>query len=201
LAERAVDAELAPHRESGALVELMEQPGVQVHLEPHAMVRFHLRVPETTENAWIGVREAGASLAVSGKTVCGTGKQERTTVRQVATPMRSPWFDGDVGEMEGARIAVVNTSDSVAFVAGCYSGGVMVSNPNLPGGAALRPLCSSEFREQIPPFSARQFPVVRDGNTHFSLRTAGSGIALQMLRLLDAGTQLYQVDSSITFGQ
>lgn len=113
----------------------------------------------------------------------------------------NPWFEGEVGEMAGARLAVVNTSDVSAVVTGCYSGGTLVSNPNVPSGAGLRPLCTRQFLEQLPPFSARQYPVVRDGNSHFSLHASGRGIALQMLRLLDAGTQLFQVDSSISFGK
>jgi hypothetical protein len=121
-------------------------------------------------------------------------------LREVAHPSSNPWFEGDVSLLPGAQLAVVNTSESTAVVTGCYSGGAFVANPNVPGGAALRPLCSHQFREQIPPFSARQFPVQLGSNSHFSLHTAGRGIALQMLRLLDAGTQLYQVDSSITFG-
>lgn len=202
LGERTVNAQVEPHRESGSLVALVEQPGWSVHLTPGATQKFTLDLPEATENAWALVREFGTtSLAVSGETVCAAGGQAHSAVREVAYASTSPWFEGDVGELPGARLVVVNTSDISAIVTGCYSGGTLVSNPNVPGGAALRPVCTHSFREQIPPFTARQFEVVRGGNSHFSLHASGRGIALQMLRLLDAGTQLFQVDSSISFGK
>jgi hypothetical protein len=52
---------------------------------------------------------------------------------------------------------------------------------------------------QIAPFAARQFPVERDGNSHFSLRTEGPSIVLQALRPINIGVHVYTVDSSITF--
>jgi hypothetical protein len=206
LGERAVDARVEPHRESGSLVALVEQPGLDVHLSVGEQKVFRLQLPEATENAWAEVHEfvpnRGLSpvLAVTGQTTCLVGEQVRSAVREVAQVLRNPWFDGDFGEMAGARITVVNTSGTVAIVSGCYSGGTLIANPNVPGGATLKPLCSYRFREQIPPFSARSFATVRDGSSHFSLHAAGTGIALQLSRLLDAGTHLYRVDSSINFG-
>jgi hypothetical protein len=205
LGDRPVDARLEPHRESGALVELAEQTGMALQLVPGAQKSFTLKIPEATESAWLLVREIVPNgqapvLAIEGKTGCTAENQLHTAMREVTHASVNPWFDGDVGEMQGARLAVVNTSGAPAIVTGCYSGGTLIANPNVPGGAALVPLCSHEFRQQIPPYSARQYPVEREGNSHFSLHASGRGIALQLLRLLDAGTQLYQVDSSISFG-
>jgi hypothetical protein len=53
---------------------------------------------------------------------------------------------------------------------------------------------------QIPPFSARQFPVERERSSHFSLRTRGTGIVLQMLKPQGVHVKIYAVDSSIHFG-
>jgi hypothetical protein len=206
LGDRFVGGVVEPHRESGALVPLSEQPGMTFHLAPGEKKNLTLRIPEITDRAWVAVREfvpdpqLSSVVSVSGTTSCVSNNQLRSALREVAHPSSNPWFEGDVSLLPGAQLAVVNTSESTAVVTGCYSGGAFVANPNVPGGAALRPLCSHQFREQIPPFGARQFPVQLGSNSHFSLHTAGRGIALQMLRLLDAGTQLYQVDSSITFG-
>jgi hypothetical protein len=200
LGDRAVDGRVEPHRESGSLVGLAEQTGLSIHLDPGEEKKFSLKLPEATESAWIAVRETvpdrlSPALAVTGQTDCVAGERVRSAVREVAHAGKDPWFEGDVGEMPGARLVVVNTSETYAVVTGCYSGGTLVSR-----GTVLTPLCTHQFREQVAPFSARQFPVARDGSSHFSLHANGRGIALQMLRLLDAGTQLFQVDSSIRFG-
>jgi hypothetical protein len=196
-----------PHRESGSLAALLGQPGLAIRLAPGEVRKLKLHLPEATENAWAAVREtvpdSGLTpvLAVTGQTDCVAGDHIYSAVREVAHAAANPWFDSDVGEMTDARLVVVNTSAGFAVVSGCYSGGTLVSNPNVPGGAALIPLCTHRFREQVGPFSARQFPVTRDGSSHFSLHASGGGVALQMLRLLDAGTQLFQVDTSISFGK
>jgi hypothetical protein len=207
LGDRAVDAQVEPHRESGSLAALSGQAGLVIRLEAGEQKKVKLNLPEVTENAWAAVREMVPNrqlapvLAITGQTDCVAGDRVSSAVRVVAHPSTNPWFEGDVGEMSGARLVVVNATEGVAVVTGCYSGGTLVSNPNVPGGAALTPLCTYRFREQVGPFSARQFPVMHEGSSHFSLHTRGKGIALQMLRLLDAGTQLFQVDSSISFGK
>jgi hypothetical protein len=67
-------------------------------------------------------------------------------------------------------------------------------------GGELTPVCTSSSTVQVPPFSARQFPVARDGSTHFSLRTRGPAIVLQMLKPQGTKVKTYAVDSSIKFG-
>jgi hypothetical protein len=53
----------------------------------------------------------------------------------------------------------------------------------------------------IPPFGSRQFPVTRDGNSHFALSARGEAIVMQMLRPAETSVQVYRVDSTITFGK
>jgi hypothetical protein len=207
LGERAIDAQVEPHRESGSLVALVEQTGLNLHLTPGEERKLTLKLPEMAESAWVAVREMvpdrdlSPVLSVTGQTACIAGERVYSAVREVAHATANPWFEGDVADMPGARLAVVNTSETYAVVTGCYSGGTLISNPNVPGRGTLTPLCTYRFREQLAPFSARQFPVAREGSSHFSLHASGPGIALQMLKLLDAGTQLFAVDSSISFGK
>jgi hypothetical protein len=61
-------------------------------------------------------------------------------------------------------------------------------------------VCSDAFDVQIPPFGAREFPVSRDGSTHFSLKTQGTALVIEMLRPLGASIKMYTVDSTIHFG-
>jgi septum formation inhibitor MinC len=42
--------------------------------------------------------------------------------------------------------------------------------------------------------------VERDASTHFSIKTQGEAIVLQMLRPVESGVKVYKVDSTITFG-
>jgi hypothetical protein len=53
---------------------------------------------------------------------------------------------------------------------------------------------------QIPPFGARELPVTRDGSPHFSLKTQGAAIVLEMLRPVEVDVKIYWVDSTIRFG-
>jgi len=42
--------------------------------------------------------------------------------------------------------------------------------------------------------------VEHEGNSHFSMKTEGDAIVLQMLRPLETGVKIYSVDSTIKFG-
>ena len=73
---------------------------------------------------------------------------------------------------------------------------------SVPGrGAELQPVCLTAFEVQIPPFGSREFPVDRDGSAHFSLKTVGEAIVLEMLRPVEANVRVYAVDSTIRFGE
>jgi hypothetical protein len=95
---------------------------------------------------------------------------------------------------------VVNTSAQPATASLCYSAAVFYSVPDGRRGGELTPVCTAYFAVQIPPFSARQFPVERDGSSHFSLWTRGAAMVLQMLKPQGVRVKVYAVDSSIHFG-
>jgi hypothetical protein len=108
----------------------------------------------------------------------------------------------DASHRDDGVIALINTSESPAQVSGCYSYGVLYSVPDENHPAPrLKPVCSETIREMIPPFGSAQFPVARDGNSHFSLNALGDAIVLQMLRPAKSSVKVYQVDSTITFGK
>lgn len=141
-------------------------------------------------------------LAVSGTTECVAADELHTTVREVAAPVRDPWFSGNVSHGDDGIIALINTSERPAWVRGCYSYGVLYSVPHGDHPEAeLTPLCSETIQELVTPFGSRQFPVDRGGNSHFSLTTRGDAIVLQMLRPAKTSVKVYQVDSTITFGK
>ena len=213
LGNREVAAEVEAHKSTGALAPLVGRSGIQVHLSAGEHAEYKLLLPEESTGAWVRVRETiptpqlSPVLAVSGVTECLGGDQLRTTVRDVASPVRNPWFSADVISSEASHpddgiVALINTSESPAQVLGCYSFGVLYSVPHDKHPApALKPVCSETIREQVPPFGSAQFPVARDGNSHFSLTTQGDAIVLQMLRPAKSSVKVYQVDSTITFGK
>ncbi len=206
LGDREVTVEIESHRASGGLVPLVGHSQLIVQLKPGDHESYKLEIPEETGRAWVKIRERVPSperspvLAISGMAECVEGNQLRDTPREVAYPTRNPWFSGDIEEMHGNVISLVNTSETPAKASLCYSAGNLyfVPNPDRPA-SELTPLCSSAFEVQIPPFAARQFPVEHDGNSHFSMKTQGDAIVLQMLRPLETGVKVYSVDSTIKF--
>ncbi len=205
LSRRIVQVEVEGHRGSGALAPLTGQAGMNVELPPLERAVFKLEVEGETGTGWVKVREsvpsgASAVVEVQGFTECVAGDQLRSAVRDVAFPVPSPWFSGDVADLEGSEISLVNTSESAITATGCYSSGSLVSNPGGNWSAGLVPVCSDSFHVQIPPFGTRRFPVKRESSSHFSMKTQGRAIVLQMLRPVDAAIRLYKVDSTIQFG-
>ncbi len=206
LGDRAVIVEVEAHRASGALVALVGHPGVIVSLNPGQRVSYRLEIQEETGDAWVKIREQVPSarlwpvVAVAGTTECVVDNQLRTTAREVAYPTRNPWFSGDVSEIPGNIISLVNSSERAVKASLCYSAGNLYSVPGRTAAAQqLTPICSDLIEVQIPPFGARQFPVVRGDNSSFSLKTDGNSIVLQMLKPLATGVKVYTVDSSIKF--
>jgi len=140
-------------------------------------------------------------VAVSGEAECVIGDQLRTAGREVVYPTQSPWFSGDVTDLPGGLLSLINTSERAVKASACYSSGGLYSTPTGTRAAAeLMPICTTAFEVQIPPFGAREFPVARDGSSHFSLKTQGAAIVLEMLRPVDASVKMYKVDSTIEFG-
>lgn len=207
LGGRPVIIDIEAHRASGALVPLVGHAQIMARLNPGERASYRLEIQEETGEAWVMVRERVPTprlwpvLAVTGATECVAANQLRTTSRQIAYPTRNPWFSGDVADMGGNMISLVNTSERAARASLCYSAGNLYSYPSEPQPAPqLTPICSTAFDVQIPPFGARQFPVERDGNSYFSLKTEGDEIVLQMLRPLESGVKIYSVDSTVKFG-
>jgi hypothetical protein len=129
-------------------------------------------------------------------TECVVQNDLRTSAREVAFALRNPSFSSNLGELHGRLVSMVNTSERAAEVWLCYSEGNLYS----VSGHPLSEICSNAFDVQVPPFGARSFPVERDGATHFSIKTRGDGIILQMLKPVAAGVKTYAVDSSTKFG-
>jgi len=207
LGDREVIVELQPHRASGGLVALSGHGESIMRLKAGERADYRLEIPEENGRAWVKIRERIPSsqlssvIAVSGRAECAEDNQLRSTPREVAYPTRNPWFTGDIEEMHGNLISLVNTSEIAAKASLCYSAGNLYS---LPGDSRakteLSPICSAAYDVQIPPFASRQFPVEHEGNSHFSMRTEGPAIVLQMLRPLATGVKVYSVDSTIKFG-
>jgi hypothetical protein len=202
LAETPVDVELEGHRSSGAVVPLAGRAGRVIHLLPGERGSYQLLIPEEDSGAWVQVRERGApAVAVSGITECREGNQLRTAARQVAYPTRNPWFAGDIAELHGSVISLINVSAGAVRAALCYSSGNLFSVPGeTQASRELRPVCSAAFEVQVPPFGTRDFPVEREGSSYFSVKTWGDSIVLQMLRPANESVRLYTVDSTIKFG-
>jgi len=207
LGNREVAAEVEAHKSSGALVALLGHGGIQVRLRAGGRAEYRLDLRKETSGAWVRVREIVPSpqlspvLAVSGATECLGGEELDTTVREVAWPVRNPWFNGDVSEGDDGVVALINVSERQARVQGCYSSGVLYSVPGGGQPGELTPLCSATIDEMVPPFGTRQFPVVRGGNSHFALVARGDAIVIQMLRPAGSAVRVFRVDSTITFGE
>src|ERR1039457_5587203 len=115
LADTPVDVELAGHRSSGALVPLAGRAGRGIHLAPGGRGSYQLQIQEEENGAWVQGRERAAAraapvVAVSGTTECRQGNQLRTAARRVAYATRDPWFAGDVSDLRGSVIALINVS-------------------------------------------------------------------------------------------
>lgn len=205
LGDRVAAVEVEGHRGSGALVALAGLPGTTLRLAPHQRSTYKLEISEETGSAWAKVRERGPpgsapAVAVSASIECIDDDRMRTVRRDVAFPQISPWFDSDASGFAGGVVSLINASASSALARVCYSAGNLYSVPGRgqrPG--ELTPICSVAFDVQIPPFGEREFPVEREGSHHFSLRTFGRAIILEMLRPLDAHIRIYRVDSTIRF--
>jgi hypothetical protein len=206
LSDRPVIVDVEPHRASGALVAIAGHPEITIRLTPRERSSYKLEIEEETESAWVKVRERVPSpglspvVAVSGATECVVGDQLRSVGREVVYPTQSPWFSGDVTDLPGGLLSLINTSERAVRASACYSSGGLFSAPTAARAAELTPICTTAFEVQIPPFGAREFPVARDGSSHFSLKTQGAAIVLEMLRPVELSVRMYKVDSSIQFG-
>ena len=207
LGGREVTADIEAHKSSGALVPLLGLAGIRAHLRAGERAEYRLDLRKETSGAWVRVREIVPSpqlspvLAVSGVTECLGSEELDTTAREVAWPVRSPWFNSDVSEADDGVLALINVSERQARVRACYSSGVLYSVPGASQPGELTPLCSGTIDEMLPPFGTRQYPVVRGGSSHFALSARGDAIVIQMLRPAGTSVRVFRVDSTITFGE
>jgi len=207
LGDRVVTVEIEAHRAGGGLTGLTGLNEMVLHLNPGERVSHRLEVSDESGVGWLKVRERIPSpklspvIAVSGLSECTVADQLRSTPRELSYPTRNPWFSGDVEEMKGNLISLVNASERAAQASLCYSEGNLYSVPTAAHPTPeLTLVCSKSFDVLIPPYASRQFPVERDGSTHFGIKTMGDAIVLQMLRPLATGVKVYSVDSSVKFG-
>src|SRR5581483_10358687 len=207
LSDRIVTVEIEAHRTGGGLVGLAGMSEMVLRLNPGERTSHRLEVSDESGQGWVKVRERipspafSPAVAVSALSECTLDNQLRSTPRQISYPTRNPWFSGDIEAMSGNMISVVNTSERAAQAALCYSQGNLYS---LPTTAQPTPelsfVCSKSYDVLIPPYASRQFPVQRDDSTHFSVKTQGEAVVLEMLRPVAAGVKVYSVDSSVKFG-
>ncbi|MGA2882635.1 MAG: hypothetical protein ABSG13_27090 [Bryobacteraceae bacterium] len=207
LGDRMVTVEIEAHRAGGGLVGLAGLNDMTLHLSAGESVAHRLEIDDESGQGWLKVRERIPSpklspvIAVAGLSECTVDNQLRSTPRQLSYPTRNPWFSGDIEEMQGNMISVVNTSERAAQASLCYSAGNLYSVPTAGHPSPeLTLVCSKAFDVLIPPYASRQFPVQRDESTHFGIKTQGEAIVLQMLRPVAAGVKVYTVDSTVKFG-
>lgn len=206
LGDREVTVEIEGHRAGGGLIGLAGLSETVLHLKPGERVSHRLDVTDEIGVGWLKVRERIPSanlspvIAVSGLSECTVNNQLQSTPRELSYPTRNPWYSGDVEKMQANMISVVNTSERAAQASLCYSAGNLYSVPTTGHPTSeLKLVCSNAFEVLIPPYASRQFPVERDGSTHFGIKTLGEAIVLEMLRPLAAGVKIYTVDSTVKF--
>ena len=211
LGDRPASVQIQAHRASGALVRLQGLGQMTVTLAPGETEEYRLEIPEEETDAvgWVRIREQVPSpelspvVAVSALSECTVSEHLFSTPRTVAFPARNPWFSREVDSTPGNLISMINLSERVAVAHLCYSSGNLYSVPDEPGAAPsseeLKPICSVSFDVQVPPFGAREFEVQHEGTSHFSMKTQGEAIILQMLRPVKTGVRAFAVDSTIRF--
>jgi hypothetical protein len=207
LRDQTVDVDVEAHDGSGALVALEGAPTLPMHLEAGQKTSLRLQVDgQESAEAWIKVTErgkgasAGAGVAVSGSSECRAQDQLTTVPGAVAFPSRNPWLEGDVEELQGKFVLVLNASATAAAVSVCYSNGSQVEMPaRRSGEGEARPVCRTMRSIHLPPYALELLPVERDGSSNLTVRTAGAALVLQVLKPRPGKTRQFTVDSSIVF--
>ncbi|HXA50861.1 MAG TPA: hypothetical protein VNV86_11175, partial [Candidatus Acidoferrum sp.] len=162
LGDRDAMVDVEGHRASGAMVALADHPGSSLRLGSGQRGKYKLEIAEETTGAWARVREhvpaGGPSpiVAVSAATECIVADQLRTVGRDVVFPTRNPWFSSDSEPLRDGVIALINTTERTAKASACYSAGSLYSVPEANRGSSLRPICSTSFDVQVPPFGSRE---------------------------------------------
>jgi hypothetical protein len=207
LGEQDVSVDIEGHRSSGALVPIEGHPGMRVRLGAGEIGSYKLHIPDEEAGAWATIRERVpvdrpvARVAVSATTECVVKNELHQANREVAYPLKNPWFSGEVADVRGNIILLINTTVEAVTATVCYSAGYYSVPATPPRRVTFRPICSADLEFQIPPFGSRRFPIEGDPQSQFLLRTSGDGIVLQMLRPVHEGVRIYEVDSTIKFGE
>jgi hypothetical protein len=189
---------LTAHKSSGALVPLTGAHTSRLAIPTGATVNLRLQVEgEEDHQAWVLMRERGPpSIALSGAVECLDGGELKTIAASVVFPAPDPWIRGDIADFHANEVWVLNASASPARAALCYSSG---SYSQLPDGSKPADICSDEEDLYLPPFGMRTAPVIKSGNSRFSLRATGDAIALRLVVPTPERKKKFSVDSSIEF--
>ncbi len=200
-----VRIEVEGHAQSGGLVPVVGHAS-RTWIQPGEVLEYTLQLEGDNEGAWLRVREHAPSseenpaIAIRADTGCLEGDTLVTKSREVAAPLRNPWFAGRVAELPGVTLWAVNVSRTAARLDACYSSGSYYILPaQTPNSTKPVPVCTRHDEFLLAPGAAMRIPIVRDGNSAFDLHTAGEAIVLQALRSDVTGTNTFSVDSTITF--
>ena len=196
--EEAAIVWITAHKSSGSLAPLSGAPASRVSITAGAKITLRLQVDGEEDNqAWVHWKEGGRlSIALSGAVECIDGGELNTTAAEVVFPARDPWIRGDVSDFPASEVWMLNASASPASASICYSSGAY---SQLPGNQKVTEICSSEVDLFLPPFGMRTAPVVKNGNSRFSLRATGEAIALRLIVPAAKKKKKFSVDSSIQF--
>ncbi len=198
VSEQEANVWLTAHKSSGALAPLTGAANSRMRIPPGAKISLRLEVDgEDDRQAWVQMKERGAqAIALSGAVEC-TGKGEvRTIAANVIFPSRDPWIRGDVADFHANEIWMLNASPAPASAALCYSSGAY---SQLSDNQKPTEICADEADLFIPPFGMRIVPIVKNGNSRFSLRSAGEAIAIRLLVPTAERKKKFAVDSTIQF--
>ena len=189
---------LTAHKSSGALAPLTGAALSRVSIKAGAKVSLRLQVEgEEDRQAWVQMRELGRqAIALSGAVECLEGGGLKTVAASVMFPARNPWIRGDVTDFHASEVWMLNASAFPASVSVCYSNG---SYTQLGDSQKATEICTEEDDLFLPPFGMRTAPVVKNGNSRFSLRANGDAIALRLVVPLSEKTKKFAVDSTIQF--
>ena len=189
---------LTAHKSTGALAPLTGAPASRLTIPFGAKVRLRLDVEgEEDRHAWVELKERGPpSIALSGAVECLDSGELKTIPASVIFPSRNPWIRGDVADFHAIEVWILNASASPASAAICYSSGAYAQ---LPDDRKPTEICAGEEELFLPPFGMRTAPVVKNGNSRFSLRATGDAIALRLVVPGAETKRKFSVDSTIQF--
>ena len=169
-----------------------------VSLAAGAKISLRLQVEgEEDHQAWVQMKERGPpSIALSGAVECLEAGELRTVPAAVVFPSANPWIRGDVADFHAKEVWMLNASAAAASASLCYSNG---SYTQLPDSKKPTEICADEEDLFLPPFGMRTAPVVKNGNSRFSLRAMGDLIALRLVAPAAEKRKKFTVDSTIQF--